>query len=203
MPVLSTVLIYIFKSLLLTTIRSQTLIKTSNTFMRHETALSCLASQSLSRLTSKVCLTYQKQLLISCVCSLDILQRWKAAWQVICLQEFIGRFANCLVDSRSNHQEIKAFSFRRETMHRWTTTTTEDKVNRYGVGNSCKTKWYTPIKVNGLHTHLNTGWKLTTIPLTSLGQVLLLWPLIQRDVHAYLCNFMNITKNTWLLLLLL
>lgn len=65
----------------------------------------------------KVWLTYQKELFKSCVCSLDILQRWKAAWQVIHLQELIGRFANCLIDSKSNHQEIKAFCFTSQITH--------------------------------------------------------------------------------------
>lgn len=117
MPIISTVSSYIFKSLLLTTIKSKTPIKIRTAFMRQTSiVMLSISVTSKTRDYFKVWLTYQKQLFKSCVCNLDILQRWKAAWQVIRLQEFIGSFANCLIDSKSN-QDIKAFCFTSQIMH--------------------------------------------------------------------------------------
>lgn len=116
---------------------------------------------------AKVWLTYQKQLFKSCVRSLDILQRWKAAWQVIRLQEFIGRFANCLIDSKSNHQDVKVFCFTSQIMHQLISL----KTKLIGTIWETAVRWkrYTHWKANGLHAFLNTGWKLAYKCMTSFA----------------------------------
>lgn len=162
--------------------------------MRHKTALLCLASQSLQRHKNyfKAWLTYQKQLFKSCVRSLDILQRWKAAGQVLHLHEFIGSFANCLIDSKSNHQEIKTFCFTSQIMHQLLLL--EDEVNRYCLGNSCNTETHTVWKANGLHAFLN-AYKL----MTSLAA---LKCYTGKVIFEHIWVFKNITSITWFLLLL-
>lgn len=146
----------------------------------------------------KVSLTYQKQLLKSCVCSLDILQRWKAAWQVIHLQELIGRFANCLIDSKSNNQEIKAFCFTSQIMHQLLSLKTKliGMISQRAVIPEDKTLW----KASDLHAFFNTVWKLAYRLVTRFDA-------FNYDTNkiilAPIYAVMNITSTTWFLLLFL